>query len=60
MDNNKDLSRDRQFVAGNQDWEVEHVAEKFNVSIEVVKKAIEQVGNKRVDVEELLKANAKY
>lgn len=58
--NKHDISQDRQRVAGKQDWEVRHVAEKFNVSHLEVEQAIEQVGNSRDDVEEFLKANQKY
>jgi hypothetical protein len=48
-------SRDRDRVSGNQDYELRHVAEKFNVSTEEVKKAIEKVGNSREKIEEYLR-----
>jgi hypothetical protein len=54
---NKDQrgGRDRDRVAGNEDYEVRYVAEKLGVSQEQVKEAIEKVGNKREDVEQYLK-----
>jgi Protein of unknown function (DUF3606) len=48
-------SRDRDRVAGNQEHEVRHLAEKLNVSTEEVKKAIEKVGNSREKLEEYLR-----
>ncbi|MES2648097.1 MAG: DUF3606 domain-containing protein [Bacteroidota bacterium] len=47
--------RDRQRVAGGQDWEVNYMKEKFNVSGQQVAGAIKAVGNDRKKVEEYLK-----
>ena len=59
MADNKDLrdGRDRERVAGNEDYEVNYLAEKLNVSEEEVRKAIQQVGNSREKVEEHLRGN---
>lgn len=59
MADNKDLrdGRDRQRVAGNEDYEVQYLAEKLNVSAEEVRRAIEKVGNSREKVEEYLRGN---
>lgn len=58
MADNKDLTdgRDRQRVAGNQEYEVSYLAEKLNVPAEEVRRAIEQVGNSREKVEEYLRS----
>jgi hypothetical protein len=57
MADNKDLrdNRDRERVAGNEDYEVNYLAQKLNVSAEEVRKAIEQVGNSRDKVEDYLR-----
>lgn len=59
MADNKDLrdGRDRERVAGNEDYEVNYLAQKLNVSAEEVKRAIQQVGNSREKVEEYLRGN---
>ena len=59
MADNKDLrdGRDRERVAGNEDYEVNYLAQKLNVSAEEVRKAIQQVGNNREKVEEFLRGN---
>jgi hypothetical protein len=49
--------RDRSRVSGSEDYELQHIAEKLNVSRAEVRKAIEQVGNNREKVEEFLKRN---
>ena len=55
MDNkNLQDNRDRSKVAGNEDYEIRHVAEKLNVTAEQVRKAIEAVGNDREKVEQYL------
>jgi len=46
--------RDRNLVAGGEDWEVNYVAHKYNTTAEVVQQAIEVVGNNRDDVEAYL------
>jgi len=57
MADNKDLrdGRDRDRVAGHEEYEVRHLSEKLNVSAEEVRKAIEQVGNNREKIEEYLR-----
>lgn len=57
MADNKNLSdgRDRSRVAGNEKYEIQHIAEKLNVSAEEVRRAIEQVGNNREEIERHLK-----
>jgi predicted DNA-binding protein YlxM (UPF0122 family) len=57
MDNkNAREGRDRSRVAGNEQYEVQHIAEKFNVSPEEVRKLIKEVGNDRKTLEERLSA----
>ncbi len=59
MADNKDLrdGRDRERVAGNEEYEVNYLAQKLNVSAEEVRRAIEQVGNNREKLEEYLRGN---
>ncbi|HYO21406.1 MAG TPA: DUF3606 domain-containing protein [Flavisolibacter sp.] len=59
MADNKDLrdGRDRERVAGNEEYEVSYLAEKLNVSAEEVRNAIEKVGNNREKLEEYLSGN---
>jgi predicted DNA-binding protein YlxM (UPF0122 family) len=54
---NKNLrdGRDRSRVAGNEQYEVQHIADKFNVSPQEVRKLIKEVGNDREKLEERLK-----
>lgn len=47
--------RDRSRVAGNEEYELQHIAEKLGVSAEEVRRAIEQVGNSREKIEEHLR-----
>lgn len=49
--------RDRSKVSASDDYELIHVAGKFNVSVEEVKRAIQKVGNDRSKVEEYLRQN---
>lgn len=49
--------RDRSRVSGSEEYELQHLAEKLNVSTEEVRKAIEQVGNSREKIEEFLRGN---
>ncbi|MGZ3922887.1 MAG: DUF3606 domain-containing protein [Flavisolibacter sp.] len=51
--------RDRSRVSGSEEYELQYMAEKLNVSTEEVRKAIEQVGNKREKVEEYLKGRSR-
>lgn len=53
MADNKNVQdgRDRAQIDGNSDYELDYVAQKFNVSREKVKEVIASVGNNREDVE---------
>ncbi|HWJ90071.1 MAG TPA: DUF3606 domain-containing protein [Flavisolibacter sp.] len=57
MADDKDLrdGRDRSRVSGSEEYELQYLAEKLNVSTEEVRRAIEQVGNSREKIEEFLK-----
>ncbi|RYD97383.1 MAG: DUF3606 domain-containing protein [Sphingobacteriales bacterium] len=57
MADNKDMrdGRDRSRVAGEEQYEVQHLAEKFNVSAEEVRRVISEVGNSREKIEERLR-----
>jgi len=48
--------RDRKRVAGNQDWEISYMKEKFHVSSQQVSGAVKAVGNSRERVEEYLRS----
>ncbi|RYY66438.1 MAG: DUF3606 domain-containing protein [Chitinophagaceae bacterium] len=48
-------SRDRSRVSGEEKYEVQHIAEKFNVSAEEVRRVIKEVGNSREKIEERLR-----
>jgi DeoR/GlpR family transcriptional regulator of sugar metabolism len=50
-------SRDRGRVSGEEKYEVQHLAEKFKVSAEEVRRVIKEVGNSREKVEERLRGN---
>jgi predicted DNA-binding protein YlxM (UPF0122 family) len=54
-DKNLRDDRDRSRVAGNEDYEIQHIAEKLGVSAEEVRRAIQQVGNNREKIEDHLK-----
>lgn len=56
-DKNLRDGRDRNRVSGSEDYELQHLAEKLNVSTEEVRRAIEKVGNSREKVEEYLREN---
>jgi len=51
--------RDRERVAGSEEYEVNYLAQKLNVSAEEVRKAIEQVGNSREKLEEHLQRGSR-
>ena len=51
--------RDRSRVAGNEDYELQHVADKMGVTIEEVRRAIEAVGNNREKVEQYLEKSGR-
>jgi hypothetical protein len=55
-DKNLRDGRDRSRVAGDEKYEIQHIAEKLGVSAEEVRRAIEQVGNNREKVEEHLRS----
>jgi beta-N-acetylglucosaminidase len=59
MADNKEIrdGRDRSRVAGNEEYELQYLAEKTGASIEEVRQAIEQVGNDRAKLEEHLMRN---
>lgn len=61
MGDNKNVQdeRDRNRVSGTDDYELSYLEEKLNVSRDVVRKAIETVGNDRDKVEEYLLNNRK-
>ncbi len=57
MPDNKNIrdQKDRNKVAGDEQWEISYLMEKTGVSREAVEKAIEAVGNNREKVEDYLK-----
>lgn len=56
-DKNKRDARDRNQVAGSEDYELAYLEEKLGVSRQQVKDAIAAVGNNREKVEEYLSKN---
>ena len=56
MPDNKNLQdgRDRAKVAGNEEYEVTYLAQKLKVSAEEVRRAIQEVGNNRENLEAYL------
>ena len=56
-DKNMQDGRDRSRVSGSEEYELQYLAEKLNVSTEEVRRAIEQVGNSREKLEEYLRGN---
>ncbi|PST83731.1 DUF3606 domain-containing protein [Pedobacter yulinensis] len=56
-DKSKADQRDRSRVAGDEDYEVDYLAEKLGVSRAQVKDAIAAVGNNREAVEKHLRGN---
>ena len=54
-DKNLRDGRDRSRVSGSEEYELQYLAEKLNVSIDEVRNAIEKVGNSREKLEEHLK-----
>jgi NACalpha-BTF3-like transcription factor len=57
-DKNKRDARDRNQVAGDEDFELDYMVEKLNVTREQVREAIREVGNNRDKVEAYLKKGA--
>ncbi|MCS3801105.1 DUF3606 domain-containing protein [Niastella sp. OAS944] len=59
-DNKEDRgARDRNRVNINEEYELQHIAEKLGVSTDEVKKAVSEVGENREKVEEYLRGRAK-
>ena len=60
MADNKDLQdgRDRSKVSASEDYEVSYLAEKYSISAEQVREAIQQAGPGREAVEEYLQRKA--
>ncbi|WP_129714062.1 DUF3606 domain-containing protein [Pedobacter sp. SYP-B3415] len=56
-DKNKVDQRDRSRVAGDEDYEIDYLAEKLGVSRDQVRDAIKAVGNDRSAVEKHLRGN---
>ena len=56
-DKTKNDARDRNQVAGNEDYELDYIANKHGVSREQVEEAIKAVGNDRDKVEQYLTSN---
>lgn len=60
MADNKDIrdGRDRSRVAGNEPYELQHIAEKHGVTVDEIKKIIDRVGNSREKIEEQLRGRS--
>ena len=58
-DRNLKDGRDRSRVSGSEEYELQFLAEKLNVSTDEIRKAIQQVGNNREKIEEYLKGGRK-
>ncbi|HEY0580186.1 MAG TPA: DUF3606 domain-containing protein [Candidatus Nitrosocosmicus sp.] len=56
-DKNLKDDRDRSRVSGSEEYELQYLAEKLNVSTEEIRKAIEKVGNNRESIENFLSSN---
>lgn len=56
-DKTKNDARDRNQVAGDEEYEVDYIAKKHGVSREQVEEAIKAVGNNRNKIEEYLTHN---
>jgi hypothetical protein len=56
-DKNLKDDRDRSRVSGSEEYELQYLAEKLNVSTEEIRKAIEKVGNNRESIENFLRSN---
>jgi hypothetical protein len=56
-DKNKKDERDRSRVSGSEEYELQYLAEKLNVSTEEIRNAIEKVGNNRESIEKFLRSN---
>jgi hypothetical protein len=58
-DKNLQDGRDRSRVSGSEEYELQYLAEKLNVSTEEIRRAIEKVGNSREKIEEFLRGEGK-
>lgn len=58
-DKEKQDARDRNQVAGNEDYEIDYLVKKHGVSRDEVRSAIEKVGNNREKIEEHLKGKSR-
>ena len=58
-DKNLQDGRDRSRVSGSEEYELQYLAEKLNVSTDEIRRAIEQVGNSREKIEEFLRGGGK-
>jgi hypothetical protein len=56
-DKNMQDGRDRSRVSGSEEYELQYLSEKLNVSTEEIRNAIKKVGNSREKIEEYLKGN---
>lgn len=54
-DKNKTDARDRNRVAGNEDYEINYLAKELGVSADQVRRAIKAVGNDRAKINDYLK-----
>jgi len=54
-DKNKTDARDRNRVAGNEDYEINYLAKELGVSADQVRQAIKAVGNDRAKIKDYLK-----
>ena len=54
MSDNKNIQdgRDRSKVAGNEEYEIEYLANKLNVTTKTIRESIQEVGNSREKIEE--------
>ena len=58
-DKNQRDGRDRSKVSGEEQYEVQHLAEKLGVSAEQVRNAIQKVGSSREKIEEYLRGSGR-
>jgi Protein of unknown function (DUF3606). len=56
-DKNLRDERDRSRVSGSEEYELQYLAEKLNVSTEEIRNAIEKVGNNRESIEKFIRSN---
>lgn len=61
MSDNKNMrdGRDRSRVSAEEKYELQHLAEKFNVSPDEVRRVIDEVGNSREKIEERLRSKGR-